>query len=179
MIAIYIWSFHDNLWYLTHVRKAHIKANGWMTGICASRWHVHSIAGHIAMSTPEYLNRFRSRLIKYGWLSIAWTIILNPKRDYPSNRLSIQIEHICIEIVFLTVHIMDINMDSDRKRFRYSGVDRTSVGVYCAVAGWHQVNWLSAYDGHQTLRLLGHTCLYSSVLYMHINRAGVSCSYGV
>ena len=55
-------------------------------------------------------------------LSTAGPVILNTNRDYPSDSLSIQIKRIYIEIVF-NVHIMGNNVNPDRKRFRYSGVD--------------------------------------------------------
>ena len=54
---------------------------------------------------------------------MAWTVILNPNRDYPSDSLSIQIKQICIGIVFLTVHFMGINVNLDQNRLGYSGVD--------------------------------------------------------
>ena len=52
-----------------------------------------------SVSTPEYLNRFWSGLLWYGWLSMAWTVILNLNQDYTSDSLLIQIKRICIEIV--------------------------------------------------------------------------------
>ena len=79
-----------------------------------------------AVSTPEYLNRFRSGLPKYGWLSTAWAVISNTNLYYLSDSLSITIKRICFEIV-LTVQSMEINVNPDRKRFRYLGGD-TAIG---------------------------------------------------
>ena len=53
---------------------------------------------------------------------------LNPNRDYPYYSLSIQIiKNGSASKSFLTVHFMDINLNPDRKRFRYPGVETASM----------------------------------------------------
>ena len=49
--------------------------------------------------------------------------LFKPASRQPCDSLSIQIKQICIEFLFITVHIIGINVNPDRKRFRYSDVD--------------------------------------------------------
>ena len=49
--------------------------------------------------------------------------LFKPASRQPCDSLSIQFKQICIEFLFITVHSMGINVNPDRKRFRYSDVD--------------------------------------------------------
>ena len=49
--------------------------------------------------------------------------LFKPASRQPCDSLSIQFKQICIESLFITVHSMGINVNPDRKRFRYSDVD--------------------------------------------------------
>ena len=91
----------------------------------------------IAVSTPEYMNRFWSRLLKYRgdfpwygplFLSRFETASLSAFRSRTSHTISISIE-----------------VNPDRRRFRYSGVDTAIISHYSAFQTFRQSSLLHVF----------------------------------
>ena len=90
--------------------------------IIVSFWNVSVIGLYKKNSarTPPPPSQIRS-------YSLAWTVIFNPNPDYPSDSPSIKNRSASKSVI--TVRHRGINVNTDRKRLRYTGGDTANTQI--------------------------------------------------
>ena len=96
----------------------------------------------IAVSTTEYLNRFRSGLLKYGRLSMACEVIFNPNQDYHLAAFWSRFNG-SASVSFLTVLTLGIYVNTICVLFCWKSVTGFYSCIHILDRGDKQTKWIS------------------------------------